>query len=524
MTIQILPELLVNRIAAGEVIVRPASVVKELLENAIDAGATRVAVEIGNACRDITVRDDGQGISRPDAALVLVRHATSKITQFDDLYDLGTRGFRGEALASIASVARVQILTRRKGDIAGTRITAEGPAEPRIESAGAPEGTEIRVRELFFNTPPRLKFLKSPASELNQILQMVTRQAFVRPDIGFSVTNEKGMMFDLPPGQDWTDRVASLLGGGVREHLLDVDEERHGVHVTGFVLRPAASRKDRRNQYFFVNGRPIASRAMSFVLQQAYKGVIMVQRYPVCVLNLTLPPGEVDLNVHPTKEEVRFRSESLVHGVLHRVVHGRLQRANLMPTVTFGEGEPSNISPDQSTGTSPSPGSTSNTFHGIPQQSDMLPDMGPQYRRDPLSTIPVDFSVFTRGLQSPSVMPQSVKQQSEADSEFKRVEQESRSGSPATEAPPVKLPPLSQFPSDAADGGLEESSDNPGTNCSVRPIQNSLRRIEDSPEDAVNYALLRDGTYPEPLGQISRCYILAPDGLRPPDNRPACRP
>ncbi len=488
MSIQVLPELLVNRIAAGEVIVRPASVVKELLENAIDAGATHISIEIANGCRDISVRDDGHGISRGDAALALVRHATSKITEFDDLYNLDTRGFRGEALASIASVARVQILTRRRGDVAGTRVVAEGPGEPRIETAGAPEGTEVRVRDLFFNTPPRLKFLKSPAGELNQILQMVTRQAFIRPDLGFTVLNEQRAMLDLPSAQEWSERVATLLGSGVREHLLDVDEERHGVHVTGFVLRPAASRKDRRHQHFFVNGRPVSSRSMSYVLQQAYKGIIMVQRYPVTVLNITLPPGEVDINVHPTKEEVRFRSESLVNGVLHRVVHGRLQRANLMPTVTFDEGEPSQKTALAEPGPWPaSPTVNPQTFRGIPQQPDMLPDMGPLSTRVPLSTIPVDFSAFTRP-RTPVPLPQ--------------------------ESPGVANPAAAPLESDLSEqpdqmDHTDQTDDSP---CSVRPLQSSLRRMDDAPEDAVNYALLRGGVYPEPLGQIARCYILAQMG------------
>lgn len=523
MPIQVLPELLVNRIAAGEVIVRPASVVKELLENAIDAGASRVVIEIANGARDITVRDDGMGIAREDAHLALQRHATSKIHEFDDLYRLDTRGFRGEALASIASVARVQILTRRRGDVAGTRILADGPGAPRIETAGAPEGTEVRVRELFFNTPARLKFLKTPAAELNQILQMVTRQAYIRPDIGFTVENERGRMLDLPPAQDWLDRVAALLGGGVREHLLDVDEERHGVHVTGFVARPAAARKDRRNQFFNVQGRPVSSRSMSFVLQEAYRGIIMVQRYPICVLNMTLAEGEVDINVHPTKEEVRFRSESLVNGVLHRVVHARLQRANLMPVVTFDEGQPSdgagqanerpagNGAPTPARISSSQPASPpvmgGPDFSALPQQADMLPDMGPQVSRDPLSTIPVDFSMFTSGLAMPSALPPAVRQQAQAAEDFHRIESGevyAHNASPDSSA-------LA-----AADGPEETPAEAPvtavGTDCSVRPVANSLGHVDEAPEDAVNYALLRNGTYPEPIGQIARCYILAQMG------------
>lgn len=489
MPIRVLPELLVNRIAAGEVIVRPASVVKELLENSIDAGATRIEIDLANACRDITVRDDGHGISREDAPLALQRHATSKITEFDDLYNLDTRGFRGEALASIASVARVQVLTRRKGDIAGTRILAEGPGEPRIETAGAPEGTEFRVRELFFNTPPRLKFLKSPSAELNQVLQMVTRQAFIRPTIGFKVTSEKGALLDLPSDQDWADRVATLLGSGVRDHLLDVNEERHGIHVTGFVTRPAVSRKDRRHQFFFINGRPVTSRSLSFVLQEAYRGIIMVQRYPVCVLNITLPPGEVDINVHPTKEEVRFRSENMVNGVVHRVVHGRLQQANLMPTVSFDEGTPVPLQPETNDAfpfASPpvqpflSPGA---------QQSDLLPGTAESFHRPRESEIPVDFRLMTRTLPG-TPLP--------------------AAASPSGDFPSGPAATLPQEPSGlAAFVPAPPPPEEAGSGCSVRPLQNSIHRMPDAPQDAVSYALLRDGIPPEPIGQVSRCYILA---------------
>lgn len=479
---------------------RPASVVKELLENAIDAGASNIQIELANGCRDITVRDDGKGISREDAPLALVRHATSKITTFDDLYDLATRGFRGEALASIASVARVSILTRRREDIAGTRISAEGPGEPRIETAGAPVGTEIKVRELFFNTPPRLKFLKSPSAELNQVLQMVTRQAYIRPDIGFQVTNEKGRLIDLPSGQSWADRVAALMGSGVREFLLDVEEERHGVHVTGFVAKPAASRKDRRHQFFYINGRPVTSRSLSFVLQEAYRGIIMVQRYPVCVLNITLPPGEVDLNVHPTKEEVRFRSETLVNGVLHRVVHGRLQKANLMPVVSFHEGEPSQgvmPSGEQSGAAVGNGGLSPAAFDlhspqvtparvAMPMQNDLLPDMGAAHLSGFGSMeIPVDFRGSTRASVAPLQFPAGA-----------APEKDLALTPPPAGAAGAPQPPI-------------EEHDDPGSDCSVRPLTSSLRRIAEEPQDAVQYALLRNGVPPEPIGQISRCYILA---------------
>jgi DNA mismatch repair protein MutL len=486
--IRVLPESLVNRIAAGEVIVRPASVVKELVENSIDAGSTEITVEVANACRDILIRDNGKGMDRADAKLALVRHATSKIEDFDDLYQLSTRGFRGEALASIASVSRMQILTRRPNDIAGTLVSSEGSGDPRIEPAGAPEGTEVRIRELFFNTPARLKFLKSPASELQQILMTITRQALIRPDLGFKVVKEGMTMIDVPAAQPWADRVTELLGTGVRENLLDIDDERHGIKIRGFVLRPAITRKDRRHQFFFVNNRPVSSRSMSFVLQEAYKGVIMVQRYPICVLDLELAPGEVDVNVHPTKEEVRFRSESMVNGVIHRAVHARLQAANLMPTVSFGEGEPTQFA-------SPTIDTTRVPLQAQQDWTNSPVAAHVQHGSFGAPANPVDFSVFTAGLQT-AFVPTAIALQKQAAEVF------------------AADPELAAAQSQSASISLEELPQLPGsdeTNCSVRPIANSLRHLQEH-VDRAEAPLIRGGVYPEPLGQIGRCYIVAQFG------------
>jgi DNA mismatch repair protein MutL len=328
--IRILPESLVNKIAAGEVIVRPASVVKELVENAVDAGASRILIDLANGCRDIRVRDNGSGIAREDLPRALLRHATSKIEKFEDLWKLQTRGFRGEALASIAAVSRLTILTRPKGEIAGARLESEAGHEPRIEAAGAPEGTDVWVRDLFYNTPARLKFLKSPASELQLIVYMVMRQAIIRPDIGFVLTHEKQTLLEVPAEQPWEERVVSILGTNMQGNLLNIDATRHTLRVRGFLVNPSITRKDRRYQFFYVNGRPVSSRSLSSVVQQAFKGLVMTQRFPVLLLDIIMEPGEVDVNVHPTKEEVRFRNEPMVLGVIHRVVEERLRQANLL--------------------------------------------------------------------------------------------------------------------------------------------------------------------------------------------------
>ena len=497
--IRVLPETLVNKIAAGEVIVRPASVVKELVENAIDAGATRVEVEVDNDCRDLRVRDDGRGISREDAELALVRHATSKIEQFDDLWALDTRGFRGEALASIAAVSRLQILTRCRGDLAGTLIESEGGGGVRIGSTGAPEGTEVRVRELFFNTPARLKFMKSPASELQQVLAVVTRQALILPAIGFAVTRGRDTLLDVPPRQEWADRVGTLLGTGIRENLLPLDTTRHGVRVTGFAVRPEVSRKDRRHQHFFVNGRPVSSRSLSFAVQEAYRGVIMVQRFPIVVADITVPAGEVDVNVHPTKEEVRFRQESLVNGAVHRAVQGALQAANLMPTMDLGGGSPA----------APSPWTPS-----APTQEDFLGALGPVMGGSS-ATMPVDFSNLTRNVAAPpDAVVHAARGSASPEDEVERLEREAAAVARAeaehgaVERAELAAPAARSQPGASVAAG--------GSACDVRPMASSLGRVVDRPaEDGATLAshpLLQLGRLPEPLGQVALCYIIAQAG------------
>lgn len=498
--IRILPETLVNKIAAGEVIARPASVIKELVENSLDAGASRIEIETGNDCRDLRVSDDGIGMDREDAQLALVRHATSKITQFDDLWTLSTRGFRGEALASIAAVSRLQILTRRRGNLAGTRIIAEGPGEVRIEPAGAPEGAEVRVRDLFFNTPARLKFMKTAAGELHQVLYTVTRQALTKPEIGFSLVNEKSSLMDLPANQGWADRVAMLLGSQVYENLIAVDYERHGVRVRGFVVKPSVTRKDRRQQFFFVDGRPISSRSLSHVVQQAFHGMIMTQRFPIVVLDIVFAAGEVDVNVHPTKEEVRFRNESMVNGVVHRAVHQALQGANLLPPADLGTTQAA--APESGTaGAARLPGA------GLFDSADA------DFRATGTQAIPVDFSMFTGGL---ATFP------------------EARQGQPGPPKPSdcANLPGLQdqsgslarQVAQNAsAERELEELARQPlaatssatdlDAGCSVRPVVHSLRAVGETGNDPDSASVLfRNGQLPEPLGQIAQCYVLARTG------------
>ncbi len=331
--IRVLPEILINQIAAGEVIVRPASIVKETVENAIDAGSTKIRVEIGRECRDITVIDDGGGMAPEDALLAVERHATSKIRDLDDLGHITTRGFRGEALASIAAVSRLEIITRPADAVAGFRVRIEGGRMVAKGPIGCPAGTTVRVRDLFYNTPARRKFLKTDTAELNAIMQLLTRQMLARGDLGFTIVREGRKNIELPTDQPLASRMVHLLGNLAEEHLVKVNADRHGIRVYGYTTKPQSNRKDRRGQYFFVNSRPVSHRSMGYALGQAYHGLLMNGRYPTACLFIDVPPDEVDVNVHPTKEEVRFKEESKVTGVLNRAVVEALRGADLMPSV-----------------------------------------------------------------------------------------------------------------------------------------------------------------------------------------------
>jgi len=330
-----LDKRLVNQIAAGEVIVRPASAVKELVENSFDAGATRIEITIEEDARSFTLRDDGVGMSREDAKLSIERYATSKISEFEDLARLSTRGFRGEALAAISSVSRFELLTRRERDETGTQLRCEGGIGARASSAGLPTGTTIHVRDLFFNTPARMKFLRSPVVEWGYILREILRQALTRPDVAFSIKWRGKPYLTLPGLQSLRDRLSGILPSEAAGELIEVDHTLHEIRVHGCITSPKATRRDRRHQFFFANGRPIVSRPLGFALQEAYKGLIMTQVFPMGALFIAMPTDELDVNVHPTKEEVRFRNESLIAGAIHRAALEALRKADIVPRFTM---------------------------------------------------------------------------------------------------------------------------------------------------------------------------------------------
>ena len=311
--IHVLSPHVADLIAAGEVVERPASAVKELLENAVDAGARTVVLELRAGGRDyIRVTDDGVGMAPEDAGICFLRHATSKLSDERGLEAIGTLGFRGEALAAISAVSRITLTTRRRGAAMGVRVEAEAGEIVSMEETGCPEGTTITVRDLFYNTPARQKFLGTDRSESAACVQSALRTALGRPDVSFRCLRDGQEEFFSPGDGTAKSAVYALLGRDAAAGLLPVETESDGVTVKGFVSAPGCCRGNRSAQYFFCNGRPIRSRALQAALEQAYKNTAMVGRFPGCVLYITLPNGLVDVNVHPTKAEVKFAKEKPV--------------------------------------------------------------------------------------------------------------------------------------------------------------------------------------------------------------------
>ncbi len=328
--IQKLSPRLANQIAAGEVVERPASVIKELLENSIDAGATQLDIEIeSGGVKLMRVRDDGCGIPQEDLPLALARHATSKITQLDDLEAVGTLGFRGEALASISSVARLTLTSNASDENSGGwSVYAEGrEMEAQVSPAAHPRGSSVEVRDLFFNTPARRKFLRTEKTEFNRVEEIIKRLALSRFELGFSLKNNGKVIHNWRPANTQAEkerRVAHICGPTFIENALFVDIERAGLRLWGWVANPTFSRSQADMQHFYVNGRAIRDRLVSHAIKQAYQDVLYHGRHPAFVLYVELDPANVDVNVHPTKHEVRFRDGRLVHDFLFRSLHKAL--------------------------------------------------------------------------------------------------------------------------------------------------------------------------------------------------------
>jgi DNA mismatch repair protein MutL len=363
--IHVLPEHVANKIAAGEVVERPASVVKELLENALDAGATRIKISVeAGGKKLIQITDNGCGMVRDDAMLAFERHATSKIKDAEDLLSVATLGFRGEALPSIASVSRLRLETRDAGAAAGTILEINGGKIARVEEAGLPEGTSITVRDLFFNTPARKKFLKAESTELSHIASLVTHYALAHPEKHFELHSATNAMLVAPPVAGYSERVYQVFGKETLDQLIAVAAEQALEHVGlpqpppwrrvekdesddeaapadpgkmrlhGFVSKPEIQKLNRNSIYVFVNGRLIRDRLIQHGLTEAYRNIIPPSVYPVVLLFLELPPGEVDVNVHPSKTEVRFRQPTLMHDFVRDTVRAALMKARPAPQFT----------------------------------------------------------------------------------------------------------------------------------------------------------------------------------------------
>ncbi len=328
--VRLLPTQVANKIAAGEVVERPASVVKELLENAIDAGATRIDVAVTQGGRKlVSVRDDGCGMCRQDALMSLERQATSKIRDVDDIERIATLGFRGEAIPSIASVSRFTLVTRTQEQESGTRIQVNAGVVAEVSDAGAPAGTLVEVRDLFCNVPARRKFLRSYQTEENHVRNVFTVHALAHPNIGFSLSIDGRELYRLPPGATLDERIGELFGRDEVSSLAPCSYERDGIRVTGYIGRPnRADTSVRREQYVFVNGRPATAAAISYAFKEAYPRQQGDSR-PAAVMFIDLPPSDVDVNVHPAKREVRFRRNAEVKAAVEEAIRGAIGGARV---------------------------------------------------------------------------------------------------------------------------------------------------------------------------------------------------
>lgn len=336
--VRILPDVLAHKIAAGEIVDRPASVVKELLENALDAEATRIEIKIENGGKQlISVRDNGFGMSAEDTRTAFQHHATSKIRSFEDLSRIATLGFRGEALPSIAAVSRLRLRTVERSDAleprAGFELSFEGGELGSSCEVSWPEGTEVEVRELFYNVPARRKFMKTVATEIGHISKQVSHHALARPGVEFQLHHQRRSLIEATAVESLEDRIYQILGGTFLENLTGIDYQRDGVRITGYTSLPHEQRSTPRSQYLFVNGRVVRDRVIAHAIRLAYQDLIPRTSHPVVLLFLEMDPAEVDVNVHPNKTEIRFCDSNRIH----RSIYNALEESLLSPHKTLGE-------------------------------------------------------------------------------------------------------------------------------------------------------------------------------------------
>ena len=333
--IVLLDDLTINKIAAGEVIERPASVIKEMIENSIDAGAKNITVEIKNGgISYIRVTDDGKGIASDDLEIAFERHATSKIRCADDLENVKSMGFRGEALASIAAIANVELVSKTNSQETGYKITVEGGKVLNKEEIGCPTGTTITVKNLFFNTPVRYKFLKKDYTESGYIEDAITRIALVNPNISFKLINTGKTVIQTNGNGDLKTVVYSIYGKDVADGILNVNYNYEDINIVGVVGKPEIARSNRSNQLFFVNKRYIKDKTLSSATEQAFKGMLPIGKFGFVVLDLEMDPSKVDVNVHPAKLEVRFEDENKVFKAIYHAIKDTLLKSELVANTT----------------------------------------------------------------------------------------------------------------------------------------------------------------------------------------------
>ena len=403
--IELLPPEVVTKIAAGEVIERPASVVKELLENAVDAGASRidVAVEAGGT-EGIQVVDNGSGILPEDLPLAFANHATSKLRTVADLFAIRTLGFRGEALASIGGVAQVLLQSRSVHAEIGAEIRCHGGQLSEVRPWNGAVGTRVEVRHLFYNIPVRKKFLKSVATELGHICEVVTRLALACPHIHLTLRHNGKLVYDIPVTTDLRERIGLFFGAEVRDALYEVDSGSEPIRVWGYIADPRIDRGDARMQYLFLNGRWFRDRIVAHALQEAYRGLLLSGRYPVAFLFLTLPPHLVDVNVHPTKAEVRFQDSSQIYSLIRSTLQRRLHQAQLIPDWRWSD---TTLPSQQVTGHSSVVPSEKPPVVSVPESSvpgSSAPTVSPRYERAMQTTAPWESSA-DRKSQPGSTVP-----------------------------------------------------------------------------------------------------------------------
>ena len=327
--IRILPEELINKIAAGEVVERPASVVKELVENSIDAGADQIFVTVNEGGKAlISVLDNGAGMSEEDARNSVLRHATSKLKTEEDLFAIESLGFRGEALAAIASVSRFELCTCRDEVEGGLMLSLEGGKRPKEVRIGFPKGTKITVSDLFYNQPARLKFLKSLKTEYHHIFDLLLRLAIAHPEIQFKLTQDKQLVLNLPKGQDLLERIADCYGPEIAKELVPINHQESYLSFQGYFSHPAAARSSKRWQQTYVNGRSVKNQTLTQAVYEGYKTLLMKNMHPMFFLQLTLPPAELDVNVHPAKTEIRLKNPTLIHTIFVETLQQSLKEAS----------------------------------------------------------------------------------------------------------------------------------------------------------------------------------------------------